>query len=97
MEMENFVRGLCPYPAALTEFYNDNGLSIMAKIFRVKAETMHHQNTPVKIETDNKSFLKIFLKDGCVYVEELQVSGRNRMNIKDFLNGFKFTGNWEMK
>ncbi len=96
-ELVNHVRGLCPHPGAATEFYNDNGFSIMAKIYEVKGEVSSHDSTPGKIETDNKSYLKIFLRDGWVFVNELQVAGRNRMTIKDFLNGFQFTGNWEMQ
>ncbi len=96
-EVENFVRGLCPYPAAITEFYNDNGFSLVAKIYSVKAEQTTHPNKSGLIETDNKAFLKIFLRDGFVFVNELQVAGRNRMSIKDFLNGFKLNGNWETR
>ncbi|MCX6292376.1 MAG: methionyl-tRNA formyltransferase [Bacteroidetes bacterium] len=93
-EVANLVRGLCPYPAAFTEIYNDNGFSLVAKIFKVHTEIARHENKPGIIESDNKSYLKFFVKDGCVFIDELQVAGRNRMNIKDFLNGFKFTGNW---
>lgn len=96
-EVENFVRGLCPYPAAIADFYNDNGLSIIVKIYNVNAELKSHDKNPGQIETDNKSYLKIYLKDGCVFVNELQVSGRNRMQVKDFLNGFKMEGNWELQ
>ncbi len=96
-EVENFVRGLCPYPAAITEFYNDNGFSLVAKIYNVKAEQVAHPNKAGLIETDNKTFLKIYFRDGFVFVNELQVAGRNRMPIKDFLNGFKLNGNWETR
>lgn len=96
-EVENFVRGLCPYPAAIADFYNDNGLSIIVKIYNVNAELKSHDKNSGQIETDNKSYLKIYLKDGCVFVNELQVSGRNRMQVKDFLNGFKMEGNWELQ
>ena len=94
VEIFNLVRGLCPTPTATVEFYNDNGFSLIAKIFVVKPENGHHQNKPGLIETDNKTYLKIFLRDGWIFVNELQVSGKNRMAIKDLLNGFKFTGNW---
>ena len=93
-EVHNLIRGLCPHPAATVELYNDNGFSMITKIFDVKAEQVQHQKKPGQIETDNKTFLKIFLRDGWVFVNELQVSGRNRMPVKDLLNGFKLTGNW---
>ena len=96
-EIDNFVRGLCPYPAAIAEFYNDNGLSLIIKIYNVTAETASHDKKPGLIETDHKSSLKIYLKDGWIYINELLVAGRNRIHVKDFLNGFKMTGNWEMQ
>ncbi len=94
VEVANLVRGLCPYPAATIEFYNDNGFSLMAKVFEVNAETSTHQQKPGHLETDNKTYLKIFLLNGWIFINELQVSGRNRMSAKDLLNGFKFMGNW---
>lgn len=96
-EVENFVRGLCPYPAAVTELYNDSGFSMMAKLYDAKAETAPHNKKPGLIETDNKTYLKFYFRDGWLNVNELQVSGRNRMKVKDFLNGFKFNGNWEIQ
>ena len=96
-EIENHVRGLSPYPAAIADFYNESGVSILVKIFNAHAEIASHQNKPGKIETDNKSYLKIYLQDGWIFVNELQVSGKNRMPVKDFLNGFKLTGNWEIQ
>ena len=96
-EIDNFVRGLCPYPAAIADFYNDNGFTMILKIYNVSTEPASHDRKPGQIETDNKSYLKIYLKDGWIFVNELQVSGRNRMPVRDFLNGFKMTGNWEMQ
>ena len=95
-QIENFVRGLSPYPAAIADFYNDNGLTIVVKIFNVTAEVASHNKKPGLLESDQKSYLKIYLPDGWVFVNELQVAGRNRIQIKDFLNGFKLTGNWEL-
>jgi len=94
-EVADLVRGLCPHPAASIEFYNDNGFTIVAKVYHVTSETVTHSQKTGLLETDNKSFLKIYLKDGWILIHELQIPGRNRMKIQDFLNGFKFTGNWE--
>ena len=44
--------------------------------------------------TDHKTFLKIFLAGGSISVDELQLSGKNRVKIKDFLNGTKMEGDW---
>jgi methionyl-tRNA formyltransferase len=49
------------------------------------------------VETDSKSFIKVFVKDGAVLINELQIAGRSKMTVKDFLNGFKLEGQWELK
>ncbi|MBK6396865.1 MAG: methionyl-tRNA formyltransferase [Bacteroidetes bacterium] len=93
--LRNFIRGLSPYPAAHTEFFNDNGIGFSVKIFDVDAVSEIHEFANGKILTDNKSYLRIYLSGGYVSVNELQLSGRNKMKIKDFLNGVKFEGNWK--
>jgi methionyl-tRNA formyltransferase len=45
---------------------------------------------PGQFVSDNKKELKISTKDGFVLVHELQLQGRKRMNVVDFLNGYKF-------
>jgi methionyl-tRNA formyltransferase len=39
----------------------------------------------------------VFVKDGAVLINELQIAGRSKMTVKDFLNGFKLEGQWELK
>ena len=41
------------------------------------------------METDNKSYLRYKGIDGWVYIDELQLEGKKRMHINDFLNGYK--------
>ena len=96
-EIRNFIRGLTPEPGTHAELnLPENYLSLMIKIYDVDTEIKSHNEPIGKIESDHKSYLKVYVKDGCIYVKELHVSGRSRMAIRDFLNGFKMEGDWRM-
>ena len=95
-EIRNFIRGLNPEPGAHAELnLPANYLSFMIKIYEVEAEMMEHSEPFGNILTDHKSFLKIYVKDGLVSLKDIKVSGRSKMSIKDFLNGFKLEGKWK--
>ncbi|HKZ65909.1 MAG TPA: methionyl-tRNA formyltransferase [Chitinophagaceae bacterium] len=84
-EVHNLIRGLSPFPGAFTDL---NGK--MLKIYRCEKET-----TPIKIttgyhETDGKTFLKFACADGYIHAKELQLEGKKKMNIEDFLRGYHF-------
>ena len=50
---------------------------------------------PGDILSDGRTFLAIATSDGAVSVKELQVSGKKRMAVKDFLLGFRDAGSWK--
>ena len=94
-QVRNFIRGLNPEPGAHAELnLPANYLSFMVKIYEVETEEKEHSEPFGTILTDNKSFLKIYVKDGLVSLKDIKVSGRGKMTIKDFLNGFKLEGKW---
>ncbi len=96
-EIRNFIRGLTPEPGAHAELnLPENFLSLMIKIYDVETELKSHTEPFGKIETDHKSFLKVYVKDGLISLKDIHVSGRSKMTIRDFLNGFKLEGNWRM-
>lgn len=83
-EIYNLVRGLSPYPAAFT--------TLDGKILKIyKAEMAHAQPKvdPGTHETDGKTFLRFAATDGYLYLHELQLEGKKRMNVEDFLRGFR--------
>jgi len=47
-------------------------------------------NEPGSFTTNGKNYLRFFTIDGFVEVKELQLQGKKRMAIKDFLNGYQF-------
>jgi len=97
-EVHNHIRGLSPYPAAHTEFMNpQSGVSFTLKIYSSQFELISHTKPAGTIETDNKSYLKVYLRKGILQILELQLSGRNRVPVRDFLNGFKLNGDWQLR
>lgn len=84
VEIHNFVRGLSPYPAAWTML---NGLS--CKVFKTKITDIKRDGQPGEYNTDNKSYLHFRTADGWLAIEELQIEGKKRMAVGDFLRGYK--------
>jgi len=96
MQAYNLVRGLSPYPAAVVTLKEaSTGRLLNIKVFKasIDADSGHF---PGEIICDNKTFLKLCFTGGCLSVTDLQAAGKNRMAIKDFLNGFKITGTWSL-
>lgn len=84
----NLIRGLSPYPTAFTEIYKDSpDTALQLKIF--KAEKMEADAAPGTILSDGKTYLAIATSDGAISIRELQLSGKKRMNVEDFLKGFR--------
>jgi len=82
-DIHNLVRGLSPFPSAFTRINGKN-----CKIFRTTVESGSLTNsTPGEWETDQKSFLKFQTGDGVISIEELQLEGKKRMKIEEFLRG----------
>lgn len=82
-EVHNFVRGLSPHPTAWTVL---DGLKL--KVFRTSKEITPPQYEAGKLLSDGKSYLKIACSDGFVHLLDIQLEGRKRLLIRDFLNGY---------
>ena len=86
----NHIRGLSPFPGAWTEFEKlSDGEVISVKIFRTQRISESHEFEVGSILSDEKNNLDIYLRDGKIRIEELQLSGKKRLSIKNFLRGFK--------
>jgi methionyl-tRNA formyltransferase len=86
-EVHQFILGMSPYPAAFTTLKigeEEKGL----KIYGGKFEIADHRKTSGTLDISKNEF-KIYTKDGIYYPLELQLEGKKRMNVKDFLNGFR--------
>lgn len=87
--IHNFVRGLSPYPAAWCELLQDNSDAVVLKVFETKFEKISHQMPLKSILTDGKSYLKVAVNDGFLHLKTIQIQGKKRMNVSDFLMGFR--------
>lgn len=82
-EVYNFIRGLSPYPAAWTMI---NGTQF--KIYKAeKLELTSAGEKPGDYSTDNKTYLHIQTGGNVLSIKELQMEGKKRMEIEDFLRG----------
>lgn len=80
----NKIRGLDPYPAAFTQIKigdKELGLKVFSSIKELKANT-----TPKRVLL-SKTQLGIETKDGIIWINELKLEGKRRMNSGDFLRG----------
>ena len=82
VKVRDFIRGLSPYPAAFT-LLNDQNL----KIFKVEKEAERSKKKTGEYETDGKNYFRFKTADGALDVLELQLQGKKRMAIQDFLRG----------
>ncbi len=83
-QVYNFVRGLSPYPAAWTTL---EGTMLKVYRCRVTAEDGLADARPGTLETDGKTYLRIACRVGWVDILSLQLAGKRRMAVEDFLRG----------
>lgn len=81
-DVQNLVRGLSPYPVALTTVQDK-----VFKIYQSHTELATHEATPGSYDTDGKTYLRFAAADGWVYADEVQQEGKKRMDITSFLRG----------
>ena len=84
----DFVRGMSPYPAAWTELVEENGKRTMLKIYATTREETSVAETPGTVLTDGKTYFKIAFPDGYLALTQLQLAGKKRMTVSDFLRGY---------
>lgn len=83
-DIHNLIRGLSPYPAAFT--YLDGKL---LKVFRSNKQLAQHGLQPGTVQSDGKTYLKFACANGFVNLIDLQLEGKKRMGVEDFLRGYK--------
>jgi methionyl-tRNA formyltransferase len=84
-EIHNLIRGLSPFPAAFTELGDKT-----IKIFRSLKEHNIPTSRPGRWESDKRTYLKFAASDGYIHLLDVQLEGKKRMVIEDFLRGYRF-------
>lgn len=77
----DFIRGLSPYPAAWTTLQGKQ-----LKVFKTEM-VLSDTLVPGEVASDNKKELRMGTQDGSLRILELQLQGKRRMGIEDFLRG----------
>ena len=85
----NLIRGLSPYPTAFTEIQRDGGAPQQLKIFSATMAEDDSGAAPGTILTDGKTYLAVRTADGRIDLEDIQLAGKKRMKVHDFLLGFR--------
>ena len=88
-DVYNLIRGLSPYPTAFTFIQRpDDQDALQLKVFF--GEKMPGAGlAPGQIGTDGKSYIAIGTSDGAISVTDLQLAGKKRMNVHEFLLGYR--------
>jgi methionyl-tRNA formyltransferase len=84
-EIHNLIRGLSPYPGAFTDLGDK-----VIKIFRSEKDYSVPTSKMGRWESDGRTWLKYACKNGYIYCKEIQLEGKKRMPIEDFLRGYRF-------
>ena len=82
----NLIRGLSPYPTAFT-FLNHKKLKVFVSEKEVATATIKAGD----YTTDGKTFLKFAGANGFIHLVEIQLEGKKRMKIDEFLRGYRFS------
>jgi methionyl-tRNA formyltransferase len=91
----NLIRGLSPYPSAYFELISPENEKMNLKVYATSpAEKMLSAG---EIATDGKTFMVIGLSDGTLFIDDLQLQNKKRMQIEDFLRGFRLNNLWKWK
>ena len=83
-QVYNHIRGLSPYPTAYT-MLNDK----VFKIFAARLDDTAPNTAPGTFVTDNKTYLKFACTNGFISVTDVQLEGKKRMGIEEFLRGVR--------
>lgn len=86
--INNHIRGFSPYPGAWTQIKKNDTISVF-KIFVAHCIIENH-TLPTGVIVNKNNSIAITTQDGFIQPIEIQIEGKRRMNIHDFLNGFSF-------
>jgi methionyl-tRNA formyltransferase len=86
-QLHNLIRGLSPIPAAWTVIVTPKGERLTLKIYKSTVQLSNALPDPGTIDTDHKTSLRVAAQGGWLVVHSLQLEGKKRMNITDFLRG----------
>lgn len=88
-EIERLIQGLSPYPAAFSNLVLGETHSSVKIFDAYVCEKSNPEAAPGSITSDGKSYLEVACGEGAIKITSLQMAGKRRLEIKDFLLGFR--------
>ncbi len=87
----NHVRALSPYPAAFSflKQLSDNKHKVL-KFFEIEVSEHKSQTKPGTINVILPKMMTISTQNFDIFVKTLQIEGKKRMSVEEFLKGFRF-------
>ena len=86
----DFIRGLSPYPAAWATLTAPDSAEMVIKVYEATIVSDCSVGVPCgTIKTDGKTYLHVYTADGALSLRTLQLAGKKRMGVEDFLRGFR--------
>lgn len=85
----NKIRGLSPYPTAWTEIIDNKGNKKSLKLFKTSYQLLLDNHVGQIIQDEEGIHFGTI--DGMITIQELQLEGKKRMTIEQFVAGFNFT------
>jgi methionyl-tRNA formyltransferase len=95
--IHNKIRGFSPVPAASTTLSHPTRGLYTIRLFRshlLPAGDSSREHPALL--TDGRSHLHISLPDALLSIDEVQLEGRKRMPVSDFLRGFPLDNTWKV-
>jgi methionyl-tRNA formyltransferase len=86
LEIFNFVRGLSPRPTAWTKSEKTQKTFKLYNVIYFKEKRSDKLNGIINMNDD---LMKISVNDGYLKVLELQIEGKKKMSVQEFINGYK--------
>jgi methionyl-tRNA formyltransferase len=86
--IDALVRGLSPYPVAWC-YLNQDDVQLKVKIYNTEIECVKPIENIGTIVTTKKT-IKVACKNGYLYLKEVQLPGKRKMDSASLLNGFSF-------
>lgn len=96
-QVVDFIRGLSSHPAAFSEFVSNDNDIIYLKIYKSFFEKVAHSSKIGELFSDGSTYIKVSVADGFIFLNELQLAGKKRMDVHSFLRGNSFVGSWVAK
>lgn len=93
-QVVDFIRGLSPYPAATMQMVDAKGIVQQFKVYEAAFEPSS-DSVVGQLVSDCKTVQKVGVRDGFVRIFSLQLSGKKRISIEEFLRGYDITS-WKV-